>query len=109
MIKNFVLTGFTILILIILSPQIKGWFFDFQMSFTVSSIDMSVRAEDQVKDVLKRVGDGHRKGLFTPLELSSIDELSSELKTFKGKTLTDAKADRLVSRIESIADRYPEI
>lgn len=106
MIKNFALASFVILLLVLFSNHIKEGVFDARMAVMMARIELQDEAADRMRDVLSRVGDGHRQRVYTNTERIALEELISEIRSYQGKELPEEKAENLSNRLQIITDRH---
>ena len=107
MIKNFAIVSFTFLMLILFRGYIKEAVFDLRMTVMMSRIEVEeAEAEDQLREGLSRIGNGHRMGIFSQTERVTLEEMLREIRSYQGKEMPATVAEGFGSRLEIIADRH---
>ena len=106
MIKNFVLTVSVVLILVVLSPQIKAGVLEARMAMSMSQIDMTESTSDALDSAVDRVADGYRQQVFSTLELTTVQSLMIEIRSYQGKALSEAEGSKLSGQLEVILRRH---
>ncbi|MCG8459738.1 MAG: hypothetical protein MI919_25945 [Holophagales bacterium] len=87
-------------------PYIKSLSMELRMGLSLSRIEMVEEQKEELDRVFSRVGNGFEAYVFDETEMTTLRELMAQVKSYEGREMPEADADRIIQRFESILKRY---
>lgn len=106
MIRNVAVTIAVIALIVIFQPYIKAGILEGQNALALARIEVSEDKKAELRKAISRIADGYQDDSYSEVELITLKEHLAELRSHSGGELTDAQADALLSRIDTILLRY---